>query len=123
MPPAKKPSMGPFAPTLPTDAERTEGEPMAVANDKRTPFDSFMPTTQSKDQYDRDVAKRWKTVPDSAKAGMNAVQESFSVNPRDAARGRTPEEEKPETVAAQDPPGYSKVDENGYRHLKSEDEE
>jgi hypothetical protein len=115
--------MGPYAPPLPTEVERTEGEPMAVASDKMTAHDSFKPTTQSKDAYDKDVAQRWKTVPDSAKAGMNAVQESFSVNPRDAAEGKTPEEEKPETVAMQDPPGYSEVDEHGYKHLKGEDEE
>lgn len=121
-PPEKK-STGPFAPPRPTDVERTEGEPMAVANDKKTPFDSFMPTTQSKDAYDRDVAQKWRTVPGSAKPGMDAVQESFRVNPRGDVEEKSPEEEKPETVAMQDPPGYSKTDERGYKHLETGDEE
>lgn len=113
--------MGPYAPPLPTEAERTEGEPMAVANDKRSSSgQSFLPTTQSKDAYDPDVAKRWEQVPGSAEAGREAVQESFTVNPRDAhERAGSPEAEKPETVRQEaEPPGYTEVDERGFKRLK-----
>lgn len=118
-PPDKK-SMGPYSPPLPTEAEREEKEPMAVANDKRTSQDSFIPTSSPLDAYDADVARKWATVPPSAKPGMEGVQESFEVGGRDAMGGQ----DKPETKEMErDPPGYSEVDEHGYKHLKTEDEE
>lgn len=117
-PPDKK-SMGPYAPPLPSEAEREENEPMASANDKMTPRDSFLPTSSSLDAYDAEIAKKWATVPPSAKAGREAVQESFTVGGRDAMGGQ----DKPETKEQErNPPGFSDVDEDGYKHLKTEDE-
>lgn len=117
-PPDKK-SMGPYAPPLPSEAEREENEPMAVANDKQTSRDAFLPTSASLDAYDPEVARKWETVPESAKAGMGAVQESFTVGGRDAMGGQ----DKPETKAQErDPPGFSEVDEDGYKHLEGDDE-
>jgi hypothetical protein len=116
--------MGPYAPPLPTEAERTEGEPMAVANDKQTSHGkAFLPTTQSKDAYDPEVAQKWAFLPGSAQPGKDAVQESFTVNPRDAhERAGSPEAEKPETVKMEnDPPGFSEVDERGFKRLETDD--
>lgn len=119
-------SRGPYAPPLPTEAERTEGgEPMAVANDKATLHgESFLPTTQSKDAYDRDVAKRWETVPGSADGGKTGGIRDTE-NPIDAERrAGSPEAEKPETLRQSlHPPGYGETDERGYKHLKWDDEE
>lgn len=124
-PPASRRS-GPYAPPLPTEAERTEGgEPMAVANDKATLHgESFLPTTQSKDAYDRDVAKRYETVPGSAAGGKEGGIPD-TVNPIDAERrAGSPEAEKPETQEQiLHPPGYTETDERGYKRLKWDDDE
>ena len=115
-PPDRK-STGPFAPPLPTEAEREENEPMAVANDKETSHDSFKPTSAPLDAFDPEVARKWETVPGSA--GRDAVQESFTVGGRDAQGGQ----DKPETKAQErDPPGFSEVDEDGYKRPTLDDD-
>jgi len=119
--PSDKKSLGPYAAPLQSEAELTEGEPMAVANDKLpTSSKSHLPTTQSKDAYDPAVAKEWQTVPDSAKPAPSG-EAPPTLNPKDAAKGKTPAEETPETVAMMDPPGFTEVDEDGYKRMKWDD--
>lgn len=116
---------GPYAPPLPTEAEQTEGEPMAVANDKRHAGNqSFLPTTQSKDAYSPEVAKRWETVPGSYAGGKEGGIQDMR-NPIDLAReAGSPEAEKPETAQmARQPPGYSRTDERGYKRLNWDGDE
>lgn len=61
---AKMKPVGPFEPPLPKDAESREAEPMAVANDKANLHgESFVATSAPLDQYDADVARRYKQVP------------------------------------------------------------
>lgn len=112
---------GPYSPPLQTEAERTDGgEPMAVANDKRHANDEgFRSTTQSKDAYDPDVARRWETVPGGKDAGKEGGI-SDTRNPIDAAReAGSPEAEKPETAEmVRNPPGYGRTDARGYKQLK-----
>lgn len=92
---------GPFSPPLPKSVDESEHEPMAVANDKQTIHgESFLPTTAPMDQYDDEVARRYRQVPG---AQMKA---------------RTREE----TVEAQSPPGFSAPDEQGFVHLEDEEE-
>lgn len=122
-PPDKK-STGPFAPPTQDEAEREKGMPMALANDLDTVHgESHLPTSQTLDAYDHDVAKRWETVPGSAdagKTGEDAIQETFTVGGRDEHGAQR----KPETKKmVHDPPGYTEPDEDGYRHLKWDEKE
>ena len=88
---AKMKPVGPFEPTLPKDAEAREAEPMAVANDKQTIHgESFLATSAPLDQYDADVARRYKQVP------------------------TRPAKSDAESRAAQSPEGYTEPDENGW---------
>lgn len=118
--PKKKPMepMGPYSPPLPTEAERKEGLPMAAANDFRTPHDAFLPTgSDPDDQIDPEVARRYRGPTGDAERVREGIQESFGVNPRNPG-GNGPESRK-----AEDPPGYTKEDEHGFRHLKAYDDE
>lgn len=90
MKPKEHPPVGPFAPTLPKTAEREEAEPMAVARDKQTIHDAFMPTSASLDAFDPEVARRH---------GM---------------RGRMRTKEDGETRRMQAPPGYTEADADGF---------
>lgn len=96
---AKHRPIGPFAPPLPTDAEETSGgEPMAVANDKaNTHGESFVGTSAPRDQWDDAVARKYGKRVDRARSND-------------------------ETRAAQSPPMYTKPDENGWAHLRDEDD-
>lgn len=99
--PPKKPfaPMGPYAPPNPSEVESSSPEPMAVANDKRTPHDAFMPTTASMDAFDPEVAARYRA------------------HPRRSMTTKTREENR----AAEAPPGYTEPDEQGFRRLKADD--
>lgn len=93
--------VGPFAPPLPKEAESREAEPMAVANDKANLHgESFVATSAPLDQYDADVARRYKQVPTHlAKSDV-------------------------ETRAAQErPPQHTAPDERGWAKPKLDDED
>jgi hypothetical protein len=93
------PATGPFAPPKPSEADEGEAEePMAVELDKHPPSDAFKPTTASKDAYRR--------VP-----GADASKQEMLPHDDEATR------------RAERPPGYSRVDEHGFRHLLDEDED
>ncbi|HVM44779.1 MAG TPA: hypothetical protein VM582_02495 [Candidatus Thermoplasmatota archaeon] len=87
--------------TRPSEAEEEEGEPMAVANDKTTIHgESFLPSTASLDQYDEDVAQRYKQVPE--KNGGTPL-----------SKGTT--RSRKENRAMEDPPGYEVEKETGWK--------
>lgn len=113
--------MGPYSPPLPTEAERTQGEPMAVANDKATVHsEAFVPTTRSTDAYDPDVARRWEVIPGSIQAARDGRRKA--VPDAHVPEARTPEEQKPETLKMElAPPGHSETDERGFKHLVTDE--
>lgn len=92
-------SIGPFAPPFPSEVEQSRPEPMAVAMDKKTTNDAHMPTSAPMDAYDPEVARRYAQHPE-----------------------RMITRERSENRAAERPPGYSEIDERGYRQLTGEDE-
>lgn len=90
--------------TRPHMAELTEGEPMAVANDKMTKHgESFLPSTASMDAWDADVARRYKQVP----------EESGGIS----AKGTT--ESREMNRAMEDPEEYEIEKETGWKKLKA----
>ncbi|HEX2022367.1 MAG TPA: hypothetical protein VHH36_06610 [Candidatus Thermoplasmatota archaeon] len=91
------PPMGPYAPPRPSEAEREEAEPMAVARDKETTDDAFMPTSAPLDSYDPEVALR------------------HAAHPTRFARTRR------ENRAQEEPPGYSETDERGFRRPETDE--
>lgn len=96
---AKHKPIGPFAPPRPSEVEDTPAEPMAVANDKATiQGESHVPTTAPMDQYDDEVARRYKQVPGA------------QMRPHGKA----------EHVAMQHPPGYTEPNERGWAKLKEQ---
>ncbi|HET6404191.1 MAG TPA: hypothetical protein VFH78_06050 [Candidatus Thermoplasmatota archaeon] len=98
-------TVGTDDPTRPSEAEQSEAEPMAVANDKTTIHgESFLPSTASLDQYDEEVARRYKGLP----------QEPLS-------KGTT--SSRKENRAMEDPPGYEVEEETGWKKLKAYDVE
>ena len=109
--PRKHPPTGPFAPPTPAEAEQTEGEPMAVANDKQTRQDeSFHPTTASADQMAPDVARKYRDP--NLQRGADAAEGSSTPHGRDV-EARTDENRRREK-----PEGYSEVNEHGFRELE-----
>lgn len=99
---AKYKPIGPFAPPLPTEVEDTPEEPMAVANDKATIHgESFLPTSAPMDQYDEEVARRYKQVPGA------------QMKPHGNA----------ETVAMESPPGYTEPNKRGWAKLEAQQDE
>lgn len=91
--------MGPYSPPLPSEAEQDQGEPMAVARDKQNPYgESFLPTTADLDQFDADVARRYKQV-------------------REGTTGAGVTESREENRAQERPEGYTRRDENGWKKL------
>lgn len=93
---------GPFAPPTPSQVERSDPEPMAVARDKDTPHDAAMPTTARMDQWAPEVAERY----------------------RDPLLTRTRRDAEPrsrvENRRAEKPEGFTETDEDGFRHLEDE---
>lgn len=95
--------VGPYAPPRPSEAEREQGEPMAVANDKATRHgESFLPTTADLDQFDADVARRYKQV-------------------REGTVGDAITRSREENRRQEEPAGYSETDARGWRHLEEEE--
>ena len=91
---------GPYAPPLPSEAEREQGEPMAVARDKDNPHgEGFLPTTADMDQFDADVARRYKQV-------------------REGTVGEGVTRSREENRAHERPEGYTRSDENGWKRLE-----
>lgn len=96
---AKHKPVGPFEPPLPKDAESRVAEPMAVANDKQTIHgESFVATSAPLDQYDAEVARRYKQVPAQPAKGDG------------------------ETRAMQQPPEHTTPDARGWSKPKLEGE-
>lgn len=96
----RKRAMGPFAPPLPKTAEDEEAEPMAVAADKQTEHDAFVPTSAPLDAFDEDVARR-----------HHPKTKTSSMEPRSDE----------ETERAQRPEGYTETDKRGFRHMDAEE--
>lgn len=105
--------VGPFAPPTPSEADQREGLPMAAARDEDARMISFLPTTQSADQMAPDVAERYRD-PQLTKPPRGAGAPT--------PHGRRVEDRHDENRAAESPPGYTPVDENGWRRLQDEDE-
>lgn len=96
------PPVGPYAPPTPSEAERTQGEPMAVARDKETLNDAFLPTSAPLDAYSQEVADAYR----AHGSGARGVTESRKENAR-----------------MEDPPGYTEPDKQSFRRPKLGDEE
>jgi|SRR5581483_11279912 len=92
---------GPYSPPKPYEVDRTEGEPMAVANDKDTKQGrAFHPTTAHADQLSRETARKWRDP-----------------NLGPAHEGDLPGA-GPETIAQQKrPTGHKDSDQSGYKEL------
>ena len=102
-------TVGPEDATRPSEAERTEGEPMAVANDKGTVHGkSHVPTTASLDQWDEEVARRYRQVP--PENGGTHV-----------GKGTTASREM--NRAMEDPPGFEVEKETGWKKLEAFEDE
>ena len=98
-------TVGPEDATRPSEAEETEGEPMAVANDKvTTQGESHVPSTASLDQWDEEVARRYRQVP-PANGGTQV--------------GKGTTESREMNRAMEDPPGYEIEKETGWKKLKA----
>lgn len=54
------PPVGPSAPPRPSEVDREERQPMAVASDAATMHDSFKPTTARPDQMSAETARRYR---------------------------------------------------------------
>lgn len=94
--------------TRPSQAERTGAEPMAVANDKTTIHgEAFLPSTASLDQWDDEVARRYKQVPER----------------NGGTHGSGVTESRKENRAMEDPPGYEIETETGWKKLEAFEDE
>lgn len=94
---------GPYSPPRPDEADQKGAEPMAVARDKTTPHDAFMPTTQSRDQLARDVAHKWR----DPNLGPVVDGPNPGLGPESKAESRHPTGHKDS-----DQPGYKELDED-----------
>lgn len=92
--------MGPYSAPTPSEVEEERGEPMAVARDKTTDQQSFVPTTASQDAFAPEVAEKYG-APGGARGAMAASHEA--------------------NRAAEDPPGYTKVNEHGFKRPSAEE--
>jgi len=69
------PPVGPYDPPLPTEADDERNEPMAVARDRTTSEDSFMPTTAPTPSRERPQEERKTVAEERHPPGFRASEE------------------------------------------------
>jgi len=97
--------VGPFAPPLPSEADRKDGQPMAAAADEDQRRESAKPTTQNADQMSRETAQRWR---DPNLGPLEGAEDAKGLGPESKAQERAP--------------GYADRAQAGYKEMDAQED-